>query len=324
MTTRACAPLAVHDLGPAPAAFREEVLRGLRRPRKRIPSKYFYDATGSRLFDRICALDEYYLTRAELAIMRAHAPAMAAALGPGVVLVEYGSGSSVKTRLLLDALERPAAYVPVDISRDHLLTAARRVAADYPDLEVIPLVADFTRPFGLPPGAPTNARRAVYFPGSTVGNFLPPQARHLLRGMARLAGRGGAVLLGVDLKKDPAVLHRAYNDTAGVTAEFNKNLLFRSNRELGADFRPSRFAHYAFYAPRRGRIEMHLVSRDDQVVTIGDEAIGFAQGESILTEYSYKYTVGEVESLSVSAHLHTKHVWTDADRQFGVFGLVVN
>jgi len=321
MTTAARLP--VHDLSPAAAAFRADVLRGLGARRKRIPSKYFYDAEGSRLFDRICALDEYYPTRAELAIMEAHAPAMAAALGPDVVLVEYGSGSSVKTRLLLDALDRPAAYLPVDISREHLLAAAGRIATDYPGLAVVPVVADFTRPFPVPDGAPGGKRRVVYFPGSTIGNFRPAQARRLLRDMARLAGRGGAVLLGVDLKKDPAVLHGAYNDAAGVTAAFNRNVLVRINRELGADFRPQRFFHHAFYTPGRGRIEMHLVSGADQTVHLGEDAIRFPEGESILTEYSYKYTVRDGRALAIRSGLHPRQVWVDDGRRFSVHFLNV-
>ena len=313
---------AVHDLSPATAAFRTDVLHGLGRARKRIPSKYFYDAEGSRLFDRICELPEYYPTRAELAIMRDFAPAMAAAIGPCVALIEYGSGSSVKTRLLLDALDRPAAYLPVDISSDHLRSAARGIATDYPRLPVIPVVADFTRPFNLPAGVWLAARRVVYFPGSTIGNFTPVQAQRLLRRMACLAGADGAILLGVDLKKDPAVLHRAYNDAAGVTAAFNKNLLARINRELDGDFRPARFAHAAFYTPRHGRIEMHLVSRAEQVVNVAGVPVRFAEGESILTEYSYKYTVREAHALASLAGLRGRHVWTDAERRFSVHLLI--
>jgi L-histidine Nalpha-methyltransferase len=313
---------AVPEPGTDTARFRADILRGLRQTRKRLPSKYFYDTEGSRLFDRICELDEYYPTRTELAIMRAHAAAMAAFLGPRIALVEYGSGSSVKTRLLLDTLDRPAAYLPVDISRDHLLAASAGIAKDYPELVVAPVVADFTKRVVLPTAIPQGARRVVYFPGSTIGNFTPPQAARLLRGMARVAGRGGAVLLGVDLKKDPVVLHRAYNDARGVTAAFNRNLLTRINRELGADFRPRRFDHYAFYSPRRGRIEMHLVSRSDQTIAVCGEVVSLAAGESIRTEYSYKYTVPEVRALATRAGLDVCQVWTDADRWFAVVGLI--
>jgi L-histidine Nalpha-methyltransferase len=313
----------VHDLAPARARFRADVLRGLRRPHKRLPCKYFYDGAGSHLFDRICELPEYYPTRTELALLRAHAPAMAQCLGPNCLVVEYGSGSGVKTRLLLDALDRPAAYLPVDIAREHLERSAGELAAEYPGLKVLPVCADFTRPFALAPGTPPAARRAVYFPGSTIGNFGPRAARRLLRGMARLVGPGGAVLIGVDLKKDPRVLEAAYDDATGVTAEFNKNLLTRINRELGADFRPDRFGHHALYNPTYGRIEMHLISHRRQVVQMAGERIDFAEGEGIHTENSYKYTVRGFQDLAAGAGLRARQVWTDDRRWFSVQYLTV-
>jgi dimethylhistidine N-methyltransferase len=308
----------VLDLAPAAADFRADVLRGLRRRHKGIPCKYFYDDAGSRLFDRICELPEYYPTRTELAILRRHAPAMAAGLGPDCLVIEYGSGSGVKTRLLLDALDRPAAYLPVDIAREHLARAAAALAAECPTLPVRPVCADFTSPFALPPGLPAAARRVVYFPGSTIGNFGPRAARQLLRGMARLAGRGGAALIGVDLKKDPRVLERAYDDSAGVTAAFNKNVLVRINRELAGDFRPERFDHHALYNPTRGRIEMHLVSRRRQAVRVAGERFTFADGEAIRTEYSYKFTVREFQVVASRAGLLAEQVWTDANGHFSV------
>jgi dimethylhistidine N-methyltransferase len=308
----------VHDLAPAAADFRADVLRGLRRPHKRIPCKYFYDDAGSRLFDHICELPEYYPTRTELAILRDQAPAMAGRLGPRCLIIEYGSGSGIKTRLLLDALDRPAAYLPVDIAREHLLRAAQTLAAERPGLAIRPVCADFTRAFALPHGLPKATRRAVYFPGSTIGNFGPRAARRLLRGMARLVGTGGAVLIGVDLKKDPRVLERAYDDAAGVTAAFNKNLLVRINRELSGDFRPERFDHHALYNPAFGRIEMHLVSRRRQTVHVAGEGVELSEGEAILTECSYKYTVRGFQALAARGGLRAWQIWTDADRRFSV------
>ncbi len=321
-------PTAVHDpqgvSSPRAARrFRADVLRGLRRPHKRLPCKYFYDEAGSHLFDRICELPEYYPTRTELAILGRHAPAMAGRLGPGCAVIEYGSGSGNKTRRLLDALERPAAYLPVDLAREHLTASARALAAAYPGLAVRPVCADFTRPFALPQDLPAAARRVVYFPGSTIGNFGPRAARRLLHGMARLVGPAGAALIGVDLKKDPRVLEAAYDDAAGVTAAFNRNLLVRINRELGGDFRPERFDHHALYDPTYGRVEMHLISRRRQVVKVAGERVEFAEGEAIRTECSYKYTVRGFQALAAEAGLRAQQVWTDAGRQFSVQYLTV-
>lgn len=312
----------VHDFGPAVARFRADVLRGLRRRHKRLPCKYFYDEIGSRLFDRICELPEYYPTRTELGILRTDGAAMAARLGPDCLLVEYGSGSGTKTRLLLHALDRPSGYVPVDIAREHLERSAAAIAAEQPGLVVTPVCADFTRAFAVPNALPSSARRAVYFPGSTVGNFSPPAARRLLAGMARLVGPGGAVLIGVDLKKDPKVLEPAYDDAAGVTAAFNRNLLVRINRELGGDFRVEHFAHHALYDPTHGRMEMHLVSRRRQTGNIAGEQIDFEDGEGVLTECSYKYTVRGFQSLAATAGLRARQVWTDPNRLFSVQYLV--
>jgi L-histidine Nalpha-methyltransferase len=312
-----------HDLSPVVAQFRADVLRGLRRRSKRLPSKYFYDEAGSQLFDRICDLPEYYPTRTELTILRAEAPAIADRLGPNCLVIEYGSGSATKTRLLLDALDRPAGYVPVEIAREHLKRSAVAIAAEFPQLAVFPVYADFTRPFKLPSPAMSSSRRAVYFPGSTIGNFGPAAARRLLAGMAELVGQGGAVLIGVDLKKDPRVLEAAYDDAAGVTAAFNRNLLVRINRELDGGFQPDSFAHHALYNPTYGRIEMHLVSRRRQTVRLGDARIEFEEGESILTECSYKYTVRGFQALAAAAGLRARQVWTDDRRWFSVQFLTV-
>jgi dimethylhistidine N-methyltransferase len=243
---------------------------------------------------------------------------MAGRLGPGCALIEYGSGSSLKTRLLLDRLERPVAYVPVDISGEHLLLSARRLARAYPDLEVVPVCADFTRPFPLPPLRQEPRRRVVYFSGSTIGNFGSAEATDLLAGIARLCGPGGGLLIGVDLKKGRAVLEAAYNDRRRVTAAFNLNLLARLNRELGADFDLSRFRHRAFYNPGPGRVEMHLVSQAAQTVHVGGAAFDLAEGETICTEYSYKYGLDDFRELAARAGLTLEQVWTDEKGLFSV------
>jgi dimethylhistidine N-methyltransferase len=275
------------------------------------------------LFDRICELPEYYPTRTELAILRSHRSEMGSRLGPDCLVIEFGSGSSTKTRLLLNALDRPAGYLPVDIACEHLERSATALVAEFPGLPVVPVCADFTRPFALPPGPPTAARRVIYFPGSTIGNFTSAAARRLLAGMARLVGPGGAVLIGVDLKKDPEVLEAAYNDAAGVTAGFNRNLLVRINKELGGDFRLGEFLHHALYNPTFGRIEMHLISRRRQAVRVAGERFDFEEGETILTECSYKYTVRGFQALAAAAGLRARQVWTDSRRWFSVQYLTV-
>jgi dimethylhistidine N-methyltransferase len=309
---------ALHDLAPDRARFRDEVWHGLATPQKTLPCKYFYDARGSALFEAICELPEYYPTRTELSIMERHAGAMAERLGRGCLLVEYGSGSSRKTRLLLDRLREPAGYVPIDISRAALAASARALAAAYPALEVIPVCADYTEPFELPPAAARVSRRGVYFPGSTIGNFTPPQAQRFLARMGRVAGAEGALLVGVDLKKDPAVLERAYDDAAGVTAAFNANLLARINRELGGTFSLSRFRHRALWEPRAGRIEMHLVSTERQSVLVAGRRFDFDPGETIHTESSYKYDLAQFEALAAGVGLRVREVWTDAAGRFSV------
>ncbi|MFQ5429431.1 MAG: L-histidine N(alpha)-methyltransferase [Phycisphaerae bacterium] len=298
-------------------AFQNDVLIGLGRSQKSIPSKYLYDRRGSELFDRICELDEYYPTRTELAIMRQHADEMARAVGPRAMLIEYGSGSSLKTRLLLDRLDDPAAYVPVDISKEHLLRAVEKLRREYPRLRILPICADFTRRIELPdcPG-PVRAR-IVYFPGSTIGNLTPDQAADLLRGVAALT-QGGGLLIGVDLKKDPDLLRRAYNDSQGLTAAFNLNLLEHINRELRADFPVDRFEHRAIYNPRFGRVEMHLVSRVAQTVALNGETFSFRRGETIHTENSHKFSLAEFEQVARTAGLRVRKVWLDDRRLFSV------
>ncbi len=309
------------DHAPATAGFLEEALNGLTQDPKTLPCKFFYDARGSALFDQICELDEYYPTRTEMGIMQAHAREMSALLGSECRLVEYGSGSSLKTRVLLDNAHTLAAYVPVDISREHLHRTASGLERAYPHIPILPVCADYTQPFDLP--ASRAARTVVYFPGSTIGNFPPPQAREFLARIAQVCGPGGGLLIGVDLKKSPAVLEPAYNDSGGVTAAFNLNLLARMNQELGADFDLAQFRHHAFYNSIQGRIEMHLVSLRAQTVTVGRECIVFRAGERIHTESSYKYALGEFARLADLAGLTVRQVWTDAAQLFSVQYLTV-
>ena len=306
------------DAATGTAPFLADVLMGLRKPRKELPCKYFYDAVGSSLFDDICETDEYYPTRTELAIMRCHAGDMGAELGPNCQVIEYGSGSSVKTRWLLRKLPRPAVYVPVDISAEHLHKSASALAARFPEIDIHPVAADFTQPFELPASSVPISRRVVYFPGSTIGNFAPPDALRLLGDISSLCGAGGALLIGVDLKKDIAILDAAYNDASGVTAAFNKNLLTRINRELGADFDLNHFRHQAHYNPDYGRMEMHLISTHEQCVHIAGNVIPFHKSETIHTENSHKYTISEFQTLAARANLRPVKVWTDAAKLFSV------
>ena len=304
-------------------SFAEDVIVGLSSTPKILPCKYFYDAEGSALFDRITELDEYYPTRTEIALMQTHAKAMASTIGAGPLIVELGSGSSVKTRLLLDALERPAGYVPVDISAEHLAAAADSIARDYPGLVVAPVAADFTRGFMLPAFARPAARAVVYFPGSTIGNFTEPQALKLLKATAGFVGRqadehSGGLLLGFDLVKDAHTLERAYDDAQGVTATFNLNLLARINRELGGDFDLDAFEHRAVWAPEPARMEIFIRSRREQVVRAAGQDFRFAAGEDILTEYSHKYTPESIRALAHAAGFERATIWTDADALFGV------
>jgi dimethylhistidine N-methyltransferase len=322
--TRLATPLSLPLIPPTGEnAFLRDVLADLLRPDKQLPCKYFYDEAGSRLFDQICELPEYYPTRCELSILRENAPLLGRLFGPGCLLLEYGSGSSLKTRLLLEALQPPAGYVPVDISRDHLLASARALAERYPELEIAPLCADFTWPFEPPALRRPYVRRVVYFSGSTIGNFNPAEAARLLAQMGSQAGAGGQLLIGVDLKKERSILEPAYNDAQGVTARFNLNLLVRINRELGADFDLGRFRHHARYNSRLGRIEMYLISRTKQEVNVGGERIHLAPGEAICTEHSWKYGLEEFADLAGRAGQHVEQSWTDAEGRFAVILLRV-
>lgn len=300
--------------------FRKDVLAGLSRPQKALPPKYFYDAAGSRLFEKICRLREYYPTRTELAITRKDLRDIARFAGKDCALLEYGSGESLKTRLLIRAL-RPSVYMPVDISAAALRAAAKRLVRDFPRLGIVAITADFSQPLAIP-AYRGSARRVVYFPGSTIGNLTHEEAHAFLKMTRGQVGPRGAMLVGVDLKKDANVLHAAYNDADGVTAAFNLNLLARINRELDGDFGLRRFAHYAFYNPLAGRIEMHLVAREAHAVNIGDYRFSFDRGESIHTENSYKYSVAEFERLALNAGFEAAKCWTDSRGWFGVFGLI--
>lgn len=304
------------------ADMRAEVLAGLRARPRSLSSKWFYDRRGSELFERICAQPEYYLTRAELALMQAHASAIAAALGPRVRLVEYGSGSGVKTDLLLGALEDPVAWVPVEISGSALAASVARIRRDFPRLEVLPVVGDFTAPPAWPEPGRAAARTVIYFPGSTIGNFSAADAAELLRGMRAAMGPGGAVLIGVDRVKDPARIEAAYNDAAGVTAAFTLNLLARFNRELGADFDLDAFRHVARWNPAAERIETRIEARRDLRVHLAGEHFDFRAGEGILVEFSCKYTRASFARLAARAGLRIEHAWSDAGALFHLFLLV--
>ena len=299
-------------------ALTNGVLEGMRKHPRQLSPVWFYDELGSFLFDSICELPEYYLTRTEAQIMQQHAADMAHNIGPDAAIIEFGSGTSTKTRDLLTQLEKPAAYVPVDIARDHLLTAASAIARDYSTLRVIPICADFTQPFDLPTTVHAATRRVVYFPGSTLGNFDPEQARGLLQRMRQIIGANGAVLIGIDLKKDPRILERAYNDRAGVTAEFNVNALRHLNRELGTDFDLDAFEHLAVWVEDQSRIEMHLVSKRDQTVHLGDESVRIGKGEHLTTEFCHKYTLESFADLAATAGLSVSRVWMDPAKHFSV------
>ncbi|HOE96235.1 MAG TPA: L-histidine N(alpha)-methyltransferase [Candidatus Sumerlaeota bacterium] len=299
-------------------AFLRDVLAGLGQRPRRLDCKYFYDEEGAGLFDAICELPEYYPTRTELAIMRENLDEIAECIGLDTTLIEYGSGNGRKTRLLLRQLDGRCTYVPLDIARQSLEAATRRLQADFPHLRIHPVCADFTQPCALPEPAFDAARRVVFFPGSTIGNFHPAEAERFLRRVRQTCGRNGGLLIGVDLKKDPGLLVPAYNDARGATARFNLNLLARINRELGADFDLDRFTHYAFYNPQAGRIEMHLASLASQIVQVGGRSFRFNLGDTIWTESSYKYTIDEFAAMALHAGLRLDQVWLDDDHLFSV------
>ncbi len=322
MTTQSTNTIAVHDCSPETATMRDDVLSGLSDRPKYFPSQYLYDERGARLFEAICDTDEYYPTRTEIAILRRNMAAVADRIGPGALVVEPGSGSGVKTQLLLGGLEEPAGYVPIDVAREQLVEFATQTEERFPDLEVLPVCADFTSDYELPPCGNGVRKRIAFFPGSTIGNFTPTVAVDILRQMAELSGRDGGVLIGVDLKKDADILEPAYNDAEGVSRDFAMNILVRLNRELNADFNLKRFTYQAPYDERHGRIEMALVSRCRQVVHLDGVGVMFDADEPVRTEYSYKYAVDEFAALARRAGLTVTDVWTDPQRLFSVQYLV--
>jgi len=296
----------------------DQILVGLSGSQKRISPKYFYDRRGSELFDDITRLPEYYLTNTELGIMRDNIEELVELVGKQASLIEFGSGSSLKTRILLEHLSELAAYVPVDISEDHLHASAEQIRQQFPHIDILPVVADFTQQFDLPTPMVMPVRNIVYFPGSTIGNFEYDTAMELLRVMHHEAGKGGALLIGVDLQKDPTIIESAYNDSAGVTARFNLNMLQHLNRDYGATFAVDEFAHSANYDRDEGRVVIELVSQSDQTFEVGDTGFSIAAGEAILTEYSQKYTLDGFEAMSKAAGFAVSKVWTDAEQLFSV------
>lgn len=299
----------------------EEVRDGLRRSQKMIPSKFFYDERGSELFDEITRLNEYYPTRTEKRILEDHIEEIAEAVGEQSVIVELGSGNSTKSRLLLDHMSDISAYVPVEISEQYLMKTVRSLKKEYPDLSIKPVCADYTKSFQIPPIAKPFEYYVIFYPGSTIGNFRPEKAQQFLKTISKLLVPGGGMLIGVDLKKDRETLETAYNDAEGVTAQFNLNILVRINRELNADFDIHSFEHLAFYNEEKGRIEMHLKSKKEQLVHLNGESVHFEEGETIHTENSYKYSLAEFRAL-VNEWFEVKRVWTDENDLFSMQYLI--
>ncbi len=307
------------DLEPATEDFLEQAIAGLSSDPRTLPSKFFYDERGSDLFLQICELPEYYVTRTEREIIERFGPEMAESIGENAELVGFGTGAGIKTRLLLSHLRKLIAYVPVDISKQHLTESAEALSKEMPDLEILPVCADYLQPIELPIPSRKPDHIAVYFPGSTIGNLRPETAQHFLTRVCRLCGKSGGLIIGVDLQKPKPVLEAAYNDRAGVTAEFNLNLLVRANRELGADFDLTNWRHRAIYNEECSRIEMHLISEIDQTVHLGGREFRFAAGDKIITEFSYKHTIAGFSALAGSAGFQPARVWTDPRQLFAVF-----
>ncbi len=315
--------LAVLDLEPAKSDFLSEAIAGLSRMPRTLPCKYFYDERGAALFQNICELPEYYITRTETAILRLYAHEMAQCIGARCELIGLGTGAGTKTRILLEELEAPAVYIPIDISKEQLRQSTALFHQLFPQLEILPVCTDYLQPFDLPSPVRTPARKIVYFPGSTIGNFDPQEATGFLRRIVDLCDKNGGLLIGVDLQKDPDVLERAYNDSQGVTAQFNLNLLRRANHELQADFDLERWRHRSIYNSAAGRIEMYLISKIDQTVHIANHEFRFRSGEKIATEFSYKYTPEGFTVLASAAGFEFARMWTDEARLFGVFYFTV-
>lgn len=303
------------------SAMLDEVISGLVKQQKQLPSKYFYDQCGSDLFEQISYLDEYYLTDCEKEILKENIKEIAEYIGSNVMLIELGSGNSYKTRFLLEELSEMSTYIPVDISEEYLLKTVNQLRLEYPKISIIPIFADYTSHFDLPVSGSDNQKQIVFFPGSTIGNFDLKEVRSFLSNIAEIIAEDSEMLIGVDLKKEAEVLEAAYNDQQGITAQFNKNIIKHINRKLGADFTIDKFKHKAFYNEQAGRVEMHLVSAEQQTVTIDDTVFQFEEGESIHTENSYKYSIDEFEEL-VSEWYNVKKVWTDEKDYFSLQYLV--
>ncbi len=307
------------DLEPATSDFLEQAIAGLAGSPRTLPSKFFYDERGSDLFLQISELPEYYVTRTETEILRHYGAEIAESIGDNAELVGFGTGAGMKTRMLLDHLRNLIAYVPVDISKQHLTESAEALSREMPSLEILPVCADYLQPIELPTPSRKPAHIAVYFPGSTIGNLKPDVAQHFLQRVCRLCGESGGLIIGVDLQKPTEVLEAAYNDSAGVTAEFNLNLLVRANRELGADFELPNWRHRAVYNEEASRIEMHLISAAEQIVHLGGQEFRFLPNEKIITEFSYKYTVEGFSALARLAGFQLARFWTDPQKLFAVF-----
>jgi dimethylhistidine N-methyltransferase len=307
---------------PKSAEFLADVIVGLSADPPTVPCKYFYDARGAALFQKICELPEYYVTRTEIDILDRSRADIASQLGPNIQLIGLGTGAGTKTRILIEALQHPAVYIPVDISEKQLLESTALFRKIFPDLEILPVCADYLQPVVLPSPRRKPARNIVYFPGSTIGNFDPDEAVQFLTRVANVCRGAGGLLIGVDLKKDRQVLEAAYNDSSGVTAQFNLNLLQRINRELGADFVLEQWRHRAIYNSHAGRIEMHLISEADQFVQLNGQRFHFRRGDKIVTEFSYKYSPDEFAAFAARAGFHFVRMWTDDRALFGVFYFV--
>lgn len=314
----------VLDLEPVNADFLAEVLSGLSSSPRTLPCKFFYDERGADLFQKICELPEYYITRTETELLRRYAPEIAESIGPNAAVIGFGTGAGIKTRLLLEHLQNPIAYIPVDISKQRLIDSAVELSRAMPALEILPVCADYLQELQFPKPLRRPDHVAVFFPGSTIGNLEPPVAEDFLRRVCRLCGKSGGLIIGVDLQKSRDVLEAAYNDSAGVTAEFNLNLLVRANRELGADFDLARWKHRAVYNASHGRIEMHLVSRGPQTVHVCGRRFAFSDGEKMITEFSYKQTLEGFARLAASAGFReAARVWTDPQQLFAIFHFAV-
>jgi dimethylhistidine N-methyltransferase len=318
MTDVDTSTIAVNNCEPAAETMRDDVLRGLAKNPKMLPSQYLYDERGARLFERICETEEYYLTRTEISILRENMDAIVERIGPGALVVEPGSGSGVKTQMLLENLEDPAGYVPIDVAKGQLTEFATEMERRFPDLDVMPVCADFTNGYEVPLGENAVQKRVAYFPGSTIGNFTPAAAVDVLRHMAAICEDDGGVLVGVDLKKEREVLEPAYDDAKGISREFALNYLVRLNRELGADFALEKFDYEAPYNEAHGRIEMALVSQCPQLAHVAGVAMPLGEEERVRTEYSYKYSPKDFVALAENAGLEPTDTWTDPGRLFSV------